>query len=217
MRSSSYRWWGCLLLVAGLAYGWFRAPRVPPRSAAREASPAGSERPLPPREERYELDAVRQELSALRAELGTLRTAERARAQSAPAPERTVEAPTPAEQEQRFVNFMADFDQRFRDEPRDHAWADAAADEINRVLASGAVSPGIVTDVDCRSRTCKLELADADRSVLAKTIDELVQAFAQTLPNARVAHDGDLERPKPTALYFTRESAEDSVPAVARK
>lgn len=216
MRSSNYGWAACLLLTAGLAYGWFHA-RVPPSSAAREAPHAGSERAMQPREERDELDAVRQELSALRAELGTLRTVERARVEAAPAPERTVEAPTPAEQEQRFVNYMTEFDQRFRDEPRDHTWADATADEIRRVLASGAVSPGIVTDVDCRSRTCKLELADADRGVLGKTIDGLVQEFAATLPNARVAHDGDLERPKPTALYFTRESPEDSVPAVARK
>ncbi len=211
-----------LVLVAGaVVYGLStRAPRMAsaPGKSARDDAPrcrvTGPADAVAPLGASRELLQMKDELARLRAEVGGLR-AEAARAAPAPTPE-PFEPPSRGEQEAQFLTYMADVDQRFRNEPRDHDWADQAPGYIREAAASKLVPAGLVGDVDCRSRTCKVELAPLDAPVLGKGIDLMIAELAQVLPNARTGHDGELKNPKPNAIYFTRASPEDS-PAVARQ
>lgn len=164
-----------------------------------------------------ELAEMRHELARLRAEVGALRTEAGRSAQApSPAPE---EGPSLSkdEQEAQFLKYMTDVEQRFRNEPRDHDWAEQASNSIREAAASELVPPGLVADIDCRSRTCKVELGQVDARVLGKGVDLMIAQLAQVLPNARIGHDGDVSHPKPNAIYFTRPGPEDSPPAVARQ
>jgi hypothetical protein len=222
MPASKYAAIGILLvLAAGVVLArWLHAPHADDWRRAREpVAVRAVDSPLASVEAARQLAEVRQELSRLRAEVRTLSHDDRA----APLAAASNSAPPSAEplsreeQELRFVNYMAAFDRTFHDEPRDHAWAETTGDAIRAVAASEQMPPDLVADIDCRSRTCKVELVDADARSLDKGIDLLIHELAQTLPNARIGHDGDVKNPKPVAVYFTRASPEDSIPAVARQ
>jgi len=124
---------------------------------------------------------------------------------------------SPEEQEQRWLDHVQLLDRAFRDEPLEEGWSRQMTDQIRAELSQDELAAGSVVDVDCRSTTCKLQLADLVTPRGEAAIQRLIIKFSGALQNAAIAHDGDLTSPKPTALYLSKARPEDSVPLVARR
>jgi hypothetical protein len=160
---------------------------------------------------------MKRELSALRAEMAALHEEnQRALRRQAPTPQ-AAEPLSPEAQEQRFLAHVAQVEQSFRDEPRDHAWSESMVGQIRAAATSEGVPAGFVQDIDCRTRTCKLELAPLEPRAQEPAVEALILKLAADLPHATMGHDGNLTAPKLNALYLALPSPDDYLPPVARQ
>ena len=121
------------------------------------------------------------------------------------------------EEEQRWLDHVQVLDRAFRDEPLKANWSQEMNDKILAEVTSDEVTAGLVVDVQYRSRTCKLELADVDPQRSEPGVARMIEKFSGELQNAAIAHNGDLSAPKASALYLSQARPEDSVPLVARR
>ena len=60
-------------------------------------------------------------------------------------------------------------------------------------------------NVDCRSRTCRVEIADNQSGKLDKELPLFVNSVGGTLPNMKAERVGDRSGPSTMVLYFTNE------------
>ena len=188
-------------------------PALPAGSVAR--APSSSDSSERARREQ-ELESLRQQVSRLAVDLQRVRTTV-SNTSGLPVNADSVAPLSNEEQEQNWLAHVQTLDRAFRDEPIDGDWSQPMLQKIQREVASNGLTAGLVVDVQCRSRTCKLELAPAEPRRLEQAVNRMIQTLSADLQNAAIGHDGDLASPKPTALYLSRALPEDSVPLVARR
>ncbi len=78
---------------------------------------------------------------------------------------------------------MAIVEADFQREPLDRAWALQTAGTVQEVLTSDPLGQSAIQHVECRSHTCRVELATAESGELNKALPLLLQQLAPTLPS----------------------------------
>jgi hypothetical protein len=221
MKTNAYIAFGFAFLLAlgGAAAVLWRTPASEP--AARTAQAVELEQPAAvTASERLrreqELEGLRQQVSRINADLQRVRTTV-SNATGVPENADSTAPLSREEEEQRWLEHVKSVDRAFRDEPLRAGWSGEMAQKIREVAATDALTTDLVVDVQCRSRTCKLELANVDPRRGEPGVALIIRKFSTELQNAAIAHDGNLESPKASALYLSQASAEDSVPLVARR
>ena len=121
------------------------------------------------------------------------------------------------EDEQRWLDHVQTIDRGFRDEPLSADWAREMSQKILTEVSSDPHTAGLVVDVHCRSRTCKLELANTDSRRTERGVRLMIEKFSMDLQTAVIGHDGDLAAPKASTLYLSKARPEDSVPLMERR
>ena len=103
---------------------------------------------------------------------------------------------------------MAVIEANFRQEPTDRGWSSEAAGAVQEALASDETVQTALRNLECRSSTCRVEMADDDTGESAKVMPILLQQLAETLPNVTANQVDDSAGGKRTILYMSRESNE---------
>jgi hypothetical protein len=97
----------------------------------------------------------------------------------------------------------------FRQEPANPLWSFEAEGAVQAVLASDEIVQNTLLDLECRSQTCRVELADDDTGELAKAMPLLLHQLGQTLPSSATAnYVDDGNGGKIMILYLSREANE---------
>lgn len=96
-----------------------------------------------------------------------------------------------------------DSEKEFRSEPSDPGWSHGAVAMLNTALRADGMNVA-TSSVECRSRTCRVELKQADptNSTLLRLQQRLSTEFSTSLANHTVDSDG---RPE-TIIYLARRS-----------
>lgn len=107
---------------------------------------------------------------------------------------------------------MAKLEQSLAQEPVDRAWADKTSATVLEVLGSPEADRLEALSLECRSRTCRLELANDDAAATAKMLPLLLHRLGQTLPSSVANQVDHPDGRRSTILYMSRGGSEDSRP-----
>jgi hypothetical protein len=184
------------------------------RAASDTVAGAGSDRRAETQQQ--EMAALREQVALLRREVSAVQRQihEQGRAATVVAPgreedltkdPRTDPAARAAAERERQEQ-MAVLEANFRQEPTDRGWAFQAAGAVQEALASDEMGQAALRNIECRSSTCRVELADDDTGELAKGIPMLLQQLDETLPSSVTAnYVDDGAGGKTMILYMSRE------------
>lgn len=103
--------------------------------------------------------------------------------------DRPSSVPSPREMERERQVLQTKFESEFAAEPINPAWAGTMANDIEDSIvniAAGGESPPRFAKVDCRSKTCRIELGLSDTKHVAAYMDSMLVDIAKSLPNARM-------------------------------
>jgi hypothetical protein len=174
---------------------------------------AGSDRLAETQHE--EMTALREEVARLRAEVTAvqqwIRTQGRATTGVAPgrvedpAKNSRTDSAAQAETERERQKHMEVVEASFRHEPADPRWSFEAEGAVQEALASDEIVQNTLLGLECRSHTCRLELASDDTGELAEVMPLFLEQLGQTLPNVTVNYVDDGGRGKIMILYMSRE------------
>jgi hypothetical protein len=163
-----------------------------------------------------EMTALREEVARLRAEVAAMQrwihvqkrrtTGVVSEKAEAPAKDPRTDRAARAEAERERQQQMEVVEASFRREPADPRWSLEAEGAVQEVLASDEIVQDTLLGLECRSQSCRVELADDDTGELAKVLPLLLQQLAQTLPSATANYVEDGHGGKTVILYMSRES-----------
>jgi len=181
-----------LLLIAvvlsiGLGGALYRAVRSSSESAA-VPEPIGALRPA--------IGAESAELAELRQEVFELHHRVRAQEQrparsDATAAPSQAEPPDPedrAEQVRRYHAYIAGVEAAFRQEARDPRWSADTSTVIQTALATNQELRPLAGSVECRSRTCRVEVTDDGSGALSKQLRGVADEFLVKANRDRPEH-----------------------------
>jgi hypothetical protein len=100
---------------------------------------------------------------------------------------------------------MAVIEAGFQREPADLRWATETEGVVQAVLAGDTLLQNTLLDLECRSRTCRVELADDNTGELAKGLPGVLLQLAATLPSAKAQVGVDSAGGKTLILYLTQD------------
>ncbi len=202
---------GASVLTIAAAVVVYRSLQAPERAVRQEVVASAAE-PATARSE-IELERMRAELGLVQGQLRALReqVTER-KAPEAPAPVEAQEPPDEAsiqeqreESARRWKEHMADVSAAFESEPLDRRFASAAQAALATAIEKNPVVQAAVGNVDCRSRTCRVEVSDDRSGKLDKQLPLFVQSVGGTLPYMQAERVGDRRGPSKMVLYLTNE------------
>jgi hypothetical protein len=102
---------------------------------------------------------------------------------------------------------MAVVEANFQQEPTDQMWSFEAAGAVQEALANDEMGQTALRSIECRSSTCRVEMADDDTGGLAKGLPVFLQQLAETLPGSVTAnYVDDGAGGKIMILYMSRDS-----------
>ena len=189
----------------------------PPGGTARDTARAAAAEPVTaaPVAAKSDADSAR-----MRAELGLLQGQLRA-LQERVNERKTSEAAAPVEAEEPldeaslmerrkedarlWKEHMAEVSAAFASEPLDRRFASVGETAITAAIQKNPVIQAAAGKIDCRSRTCRVEIADDQNPKLDKELPLFVQSLGGTLPNMKAERVGDRSGPSTMVLYFTNE------------
>lgn len=172
--------------------------------------PARVEALARPLEPRNDVTALRSELALMKAQVVSLHgaMAERTSPQP-PAPTTRAEAPDPAtlqerrlEGARRWQEHMAEVAATFEDEALDRNFAATAQASVERALESQPALKSAAGKVDCRSRTCRLEVRKDGAGLVDKQLPLFLRAVGGVLPRAQADHIEGENGQKTMVLYL---------------
>jgi hypothetical protein len=186
--------------------------RPPVRMESTELSVAGARTERSggePASSIHETAAWRAEMARLHAEVSALREQMAANEASANADAPAV-GPEPArrdpaalaQQESAWHEHMADVHADFQSEVMDPRWAPSTASTVQSALDATDAMRDRVRGVECRSRTCRVEIATDDRGAVSKELPIFVQQLAEALPNVQADHVEDGNGHTTMVLYM---------------
>jgi hypothetical protein len=77
---------------------------------------------------------------------------------------------------------MAIVEKTFQQEPTQSSWADEAVDTVEAVLANDFFLQTVLQSLECRARTCRLELTDDEAGEVTKSLPLVLHQLAEKLP-----------------------------------
>jgi len=164
-----------------------------------------------------DVELLRRDVALLRAELAVQHRAQVAGtgadrsdgAGAAASAEGTPAQPESAEaQEQRRKTYLAGIAAGFQGEAVDARWSSTAVAAVRAAIDADDHLRRAIRDIECRSRTCKVQLADSGDGSLNKALPVLALRVGQSLPRV----DADWNRDDATGtttvvLYMSRPSS----------
>lgn len=167
-----------------------------------------------------DVERLRGEVAALRGQMLALgdRVAERS-ASEAPTPvaEPAALAPEPLRERGRagarsWKEHMVEVAVSFEQEPLDRNFSTATKGAVERAIQNNPVIQKVAGNVDCRSRTCRVEIHDGKSNEVSKQLPIFLQSLGRTLRRAQADHvDGGNGR-KTMVLYLTNEEPTGPAP-----
>jgi len=122
------------------------------------------------------------------------------------------ELDTRAEHERAYRAYMAGVDAAFRAEPIDPAWSSAASSLVRTALSGDSDLRRLLRNVECHSRTCRVELADDGPGKLGVLLPMFAQQVGDQLPSVvadRIANPAGVAT---IVLYMSRNSETQATP-----
>lgn len=156
-----------------------------------------------------ELSEVRRELALLRAEVSTLRE-QRSQQLATPEPgehpahDPRMDPAALAQAEKEDQERLEGSETNFEQEHADPRWSSETATVLQEVVSSDETAQGALRGIECRSNTCRVEMADDNSGKLASFIPLLLLQLAQTLPSVTAHHVDEGDGTKTTVLYMSR-------------
>jgi hypothetical protein len=215
------RFFGVLASIAvALAFGIYLTHPAgePPAAAMRHTSvpQPGPGAMAPSPRTSAAVETLPQDIAALRKEVSALRrqVREQLRAgpvgahgrEEIPAHDSRRDPAARAEAERDRQAHMAVLEASFWQEPADQGWSSAAAAAVQDALAFDDTAQAAMRSLECRSTTCRLEMADDNTGELAKVLPVFLMQLAQTLPYATANHIDYSDGSRGIILYMTQES-----------
>jgi hypothetical protein len=164
------------------------------------------------------LAALRQDMARLRREFSTLQRQIQEQGQAAtaggpgseadPASDPRSDPAARAEAERVRQEQMAVIEATFRQEPIDREWSFKATGAVQEVLASADTVRPALRSLECRSQTCRMELAEDDTGELEKSMPRFLLQLGETLPRGTVNYIEDGAGGKTMILYMDRGASE---------
>jgi hypothetical protein len=164
------------------------------------------------------MTVLRQEVALLRREIAAVQRHlhEQGRVATVVAPARADEPATDrrpglaarATAERTRQQQMAVLEANFRHEPIDQRWSSEAAGAVQAALASDDMVQNLLLGLDCRSHTCRVELAEDDTGELAQALPLILMQLAPALPSGTAHYVDARDGGKAMVLYLSREVPE---------
>ena len=158
-----------------------------------------------PANNNQEVRALAAELARMKSELHDLRDdrqSERA------APERPEPAPkTPEQQQADHDEYITGVERAFEREPRDERWAQGTAQRLRTTLQSEPILVAAVRGIECRSRSCRLELRDDGSTAFAEEFPLMMHEMGALLPEVRFGHAELSDGARLHIMYMSQSSS----------
>jgi len=171
-------------------------------------------------QESAELAELRREMAQLRRQVLTqgqrLAAGDPAKAEAqdpAAAKDPRTDPQARAEQERKYRDYMAGVDAAFRKETTDPRWSSATSSVVQTALIADNDLRPLARGVECRSHTCRVEIADDGSGKLGKIIPIFAQQVGQELPSLVANRVEDAGGAATMILYLSRR---DETQAMAR-
>jgi hypothetical protein len=204
-----------------LFYFWERTPtedHTPPTVATSPPVRATAVVPVTPYAAKPEarldeIAAMREQIAALRAEISSLRGQRTLQTSPAQADAKAGDdlrsnALARAEAARNRQMEMAAVESAFRREAVDTKWSANASAAVQQALNSGEAAGAQLGSVECRSDTCRVEIADNGSGQLAKSLPLVAQQVAETFPTITVNNVEQGNGASAMVLYMSRQSAQ---------
>jgi hypothetical protein len=222
MSGSSWLVAGALslgLFGAALAYLGFQA-RAHANDRTRTAASTARSDAARPAAEGQDVERLRGELAQMQGQLLALR----ARVAEQKAPEAAVATVQPEaldpetlrEQReastQRWKEHMVEVAAAFEQEVLDRDFATTTTDAVGGAIKNDPVLQKVAGKLDCRSRTCRLEIHDSKSSEVSRQLPIFLQSIGRTLRRAQADYVDGENGQKTVVLYLTNEEPVAEVP-----
>jgi hypothetical protein len=170
------------------------------------------------RVETYQQDmaTLRQEVTLLRQEVATLQRQLHAQQPMAPdtpqgredtaARESRTDPTARAEEERAQHERIEVLEAAFWQEPTDQQWAGVAAAAVQGALLDENIEQITLQSLECRSHTCRVELAAGDTGELEKSLPLLVHQLGETLPYVTAGQVTNGANGTSLILYMSRDA-----------
>jgi hypothetical protein len=109
-----------------------------------------------------------------------------------------------AEQDRKYREYLASLDTAFRKESRDPQWSTTTSSVVQTALVADNDLRSLARGVECRSHTCRVELADDSSGKLDKILPMFAQQVSQSLPSVIANHGEDTSGAATMVLYMSR-------------
>lgn len=109
------------------------------------------------------------------------------------------------ESTRRWKEHMVEVARAFEQEGIDRDFARTTKDAVDRVVQNDAVIQKVAGRVECRSRTCRVEIRDSKSTEVSQQLPRFLQAVGGTLRRAQADYVDGENGQKTLLLYLTNE------------
>lgn len=113
---------------------------------------------------------------------------------------------------QRWKAQMLEVAAAFEQEPLDRNFSTTTKGALDKAIQNNSVIQKVAGNVDCRSRTCRVEIQDAKSPEVSKQLPLFLQAVGPTLRRAQADHVDGESGQKTMVLYLTNEEPALPIP-----
>jgi hypothetical protein len=188
------------------------ARQAPPGLTSRTPVAAAPSRAVGKQDDSGELG---REVASLRRDLLNLRgqvAQAQAREQDAPPSLEAQGAPAPVETREQLEEraklerqeFMAKVSASFRAEPTDASWSREMSATVRETFEGDKDVGPLVRSIECKSRTCRVELTGERTTESDKTLPLLIHRVGTSLPNMQASHEEDENGHHRMVMYLSR-------------
>lgn len=206
------------LALAGATLWYLESARAP-TSMSTSAAPGAAV-------SQRDVEQLTAELQSLRHEVGSLKSqlAQANASRSGQAPINTLQAPEPhaavtaediaatrAAEAERHREYVAGVAQSFAAEKVDPHWAGNTAALVENVLAGDPTLRTLAHRLECRERTCRLEITNADTAQLRERLPLVTLGVAGSLPTMTAEQVRQPDGRTTTVLYMSSQPTSRAV------
>lgn len=192
------------------AVGEPAASRAVPRAGERTAPAAGATAAL-----RREVARIEQQEQARAGDPWAVTPEEQPAAPPGVGPAHAPLVPGPAdlrearaEEERQHREYVARVEAAFRSETTDPQWSSATSSAIQAVASGDSGLRGSMRALECRSHTCRVEIADDGSGTLDRALPMFVHQLAPQLPSVTADRNDDGRGTASMILYLSASEAE---------
>jgi hypothetical protein len=208
MRRFSGILWVAMTLGVGLCWMVCRSVRDEAATHAATDAPGASRSELSAEVAPAQLAELRRELAALRHELAAQgrRTAGASIDMSTRTRPSRTDTDVRAEYERARREAIAGVDAAFRGEARDPRWSATASSAIQTALATDDKLRPLAREIECRSQTCRVEIAEDGAGELDRMLPDIVLRVGRDLPSALYDRAQGADGTTHQIIYLSRPS-----------